>query len=60
MMLENVTEARIQDMTDQELRWLDNAKKAFARSDHAFQSAAPEDECLEAMCKAIDTAKTLH
>lgn len=60
MMLEGVANSRIQAMTQQELRWLDNAKKAFAKSDTAFQSGVPEDDCLEALCKAVDTAKTLH
>jgi len=60
MMLEDVSQERIQAMTPQELRWLDNAKKAFSDSDLAFRSGTPEDECLEALCKAIDTAKTLH
>ena len=47
-------------MTEQELRWFDNAKKAFFASDQAFLSGSPENECFEELCKAIDTAKTLR
>jgi len=37
-MLEGVSEERIQAMTPQELRWLDNLKKAFYESDQSFRS----------------------
>lgn len=59
-MLEGVSEERIHAMTPQELRWLDNLKKAFYESDQSFRSGAPQDQCLEELCKAIDTAKTLQ
>lgn len=52
--------ARILAMTDQEKRWLDNIKKAFADADKSLQSSAPEDGCLESLFKGIDTAKTLR
>lgn len=58
-MLGGVSEQRIQAMAPQEVRWLDNAKKAFFDSDCAFRSGAPEHKCFEGLCKAVDTAKTL-
>jgi hypothetical protein len=60
MILKGLALERIFEMSDQEIRWLDNTKKAFEMSDKAFQSGAPENECIEAMCRSIDTAKTLH
>lgn len=51
---------RVGVMTDLELRWLDNIKKAIHDSDKALLSSAPQDHCLEELCKAIDTAKTLR
>ena len=60
MILEGVTSERVLGMSSQELRWLENTKKAFVASDRAFKSGASEHDCLEALCKSIDTAKTLH
>jgi hypothetical protein len=60
MMLEGVSDKRIQIMVPQELRWLENAKKAFHSSDLAFSQKHPEDDCFPCLCRAIDTAKTLH
>ncbi len=60
MILKGIASERILKMSDQEVRWLENTKKAFEVSDRAFQSGAPENECIEAMCRSIDTAKTLH
>jgi hypothetical protein len=59
-MLEGVTEDRIKHMTANEVRWLDNIKKAFLESDEEFRSGKPEDRCLEELFKAIDTATTLQ
>ncbi len=47
-------------MSPQELRWLDNAKKAFNESDLAFQSEQAKDKCFESICKAVDVCKTLR
>ncbi len=60
MISEGITSKRVLGMSAQELRWFENTKKAFEASDEAFHSGAPENECIEAMCKSIDTAKTLH
>ena len=60
MMLEGVDVERIQAMTSQELRWLDNTKKALYESDVALQSGRAEDACFESLCKAVDVAKTLQ
>lgn len=46
MMLDGVSDKRIQAMSPQERRWLENAKKAFLAIDEAFCSSAPQDECL--------------
>jgi hypothetical protein len=59
-MFDGIDEQRLVAMTDQERRWLDNVKKAFADADKALQSSTPEDGCLEALFKGIDTAKTLR
>ena len=47
-------------MNVDELRWLNNIKKAFYGSDEEFRSGKPEDRCLEDLFKAVDTAKTLQ
>lgn len=59
-MFEGIDEDRYANMTDQELRWFDNIKKAFNHSDEALQSGQAEDRCLEELFKAVDTAKTLR
>ena len=51
---------RVLTMSEQEKRWFDNIKKAFYASDLALQSGDPEDDCLQELLKAIDTAKTLR
>lgn len=58
-MLGEITPERLLAITDQERRWLNNTKKAFLASDEAYVSGTPEDRCMEELCKAIDTAKTL-
>jgi hypothetical protein len=60
MMLANVTPERLLRMSDQELRWLDNIKKAFYQADRAYAEGRPHDGCIPAVCAAIDTAKTLR
>lgn len=59
-MFEGIDEQRYSNMTNQELRWFDNVKKAFYHSDEALQSGHPEDGCLAELFKAVDTAKTLR
>jgi hypothetical protein len=59
-MFEGITEERLLRMTEREKRWLDNIRKAFYESDLALQQGRPEDECLQQICKAVDTAKTLR
>ena len=59
-MLSGVTEERIRSMSDVEIRWFDNLKKAFYFSDYEFSKGFREDRCLEELWKAIDTAKTLE
>jgi len=59
-MFSRISDPRFLNMTEQEKRWLDNIKKAFYVSDLALTSGTPEDVTLEALFKAIDTAKTLR
>src|SRR5262245_31748493 len=59
-MFTGITPARLLNMTEQEQRWLDNLKKAFYESDRAYLEDCPHDECFPALCKAVDTAKTLR
>ena len=59
-MLDGITPKRVMEMSAQEHRWFDNIKKAFCESDRLFQEGRPEDGCLQELCKAIDTAKTLR
>ena len=59
-MFDDISTERILAMTPQELRWLENVKKAFYLSDLAYQSGLPQDDCLSELFKAIDTAKTLR
>src|ERR1700722_7635733 len=59
-MFEGITPDRLLRMTPQEQRWFDNIKKAFYESDCAYAEGHPSDRCLQELCKAIDTAKTLR
>lgn len=53
------SEERMLEMTSQELRWLENIKKAFFESDQALMNRNAE-ESLEPLLRAVDTAKTLR
>lgn len=59
-MFSGITPQRLLRMTPQERRWLDNIKKAFYDSDCDYAEGHPEDRCLQELCIAIDTAKTLR
>ena len=39
---------------------MNNIKKVFFASDESYASRRPEDRCMEELCKATDTAKTLR
>ncbi|HZU35125.1 MAG TPA: hypothetical protein VFA18_04410 [Gemmataceae bacterium] len=58
-MFSGVADERFGHLTPQEERLLDNIKKAFHDSDMHYIRGRRQD-CLEPMCKAIDTAKTLR
>lgn len=58
-MLQGIEIERCAQMTDQEVRLFENVKKAFCESDTLYAAGRPQD-CMEPMCKAIDTAKTLR
>jgi hypothetical protein len=58
-MFSGIAEERFGRLTAQEERWLDNIKKAFRDSDELYRKGQHED-CMEPMCRAIDTAKTLR
>jgi hypothetical protein len=59
-MFTRITEDRLLQMNDREQRWLENTKKAFHDSDQDYRNGQPQDCCLQELCKAIDTAKTLR
>lgn len=59
-MFTDITPERTLAMSEQELRWLDNIKKAFYESDCAYRDGRAADNCLPELCKAVDTAKTLR
>jgi hypothetical protein len=59
-MFADITPDRLLAMTEQELRWFDNVKKAFHESDRAYTEGRAQDHCLPELCKAVDTAKTLR
>lgn len=51
---------RLLAMVPQELRWMDNLKKAFYESDVAFVDGHAADRAFPEICKAIDVAATLR
>src|SRR5258708_5562516 len=59
-MFEGFNYERVAAMSEQERRWLDNIKKALFDGDQAYTAGRPEDHCFDALCKGIDTAKTLR
>ncbi|MBX7104243.1 MAG: hypothetical protein K1X57_09180 [Gemmataceae bacterium] len=59
-MFASVTPDRLLAMSEQELRWLDNLKKAFYESDRAYTDGRAHNHCFPELCKAVDTAKTLR
>jgi len=59
-MFDGIENDRLLAMSDQERRWFDNIKKAFGDADEAILSGKPQDRCMEELCKAVDTAKTLR
>jgi hypothetical protein len=58
-MFSGIPQERFGKLTALEERLLDNVKKAFHDSDELYRGGRPED-CMEPMCRAIDTAKTLR
>lgn len=58
-MFSGIMPGRLLKMSEQELRWFDNVKKAFYESDRAYTEGRAHDICMPELCKAIDTAKTL-
>jgi hypothetical protein len=60
MQIDGYDDQRVVNMTDEAKRWLDNITKSFHDSDRAYEFGHPEDGCVEVLCKAIDTAKTLR
>lgn len=59
-MFDGIDETKVLSMTDQQKRWLDNIKRAIYDSDRAMQNGTAEDQSIEQLFKAIDTAKTLR
>ena len=59
-MFDDITDVRFLAMSEQELRWFDNVKKAFYESDIALRDGRSQDHCFPELCKAVDTAKTLR
>ena len=45
-MFDGIEAERLLAMSEQELRWFENVKKAFAESDQAYTEGRPEDHCL--------------
>lgn len=58
-MFSGIPQERFGHLTAQEERLLDNVKKAFHDSDELYRGGRSQD-CMEPMCKVIDTAKTLR
>jgi hypothetical protein len=56
----DVPRERFENMSSQEVRWLNNTKKAFLASDMAYDSGNREDNALQEFCKAIDSAQNLY
>jgi hypothetical protein len=59
-MFDEIKLERFLTMTDQELRWFHNVKKAFHESDMAYIEGRADDVSVSELCKAVDTAKTLR
>lgn len=59
-MLDGIDGQRLLAMVLQELRWMDNLKKAFHESDIAYTDGTAADNSFPAICKAIDVAATLR
>jgi hypothetical protein len=59
-MFAEITPDRLLAMSEQELRWFDNVKKAFHESDIAYTEGRAQDRCFPELCKAVDTGKTLR
>jgi hypothetical protein len=51
---------RLLAMVPQELRWMDNLKKAFYESDAAFAGGRAVDKAFPEICNAVDVAGTLQ
>lgn len=59
-MFADITPERLLAMSEQEIRWFENLKKAFYESDLAYSGGRAPDGCMPELCKAVDTAKTLR
>ncbi len=51
---------RLLAMKPQELRWMDNLKKAFFESDSAYAGGRAADKAFPEICNAVDVAATLR
>lgn len=60
MLFGDITGERLLAMSEQELRWFDNVKKAFYESDFAYKEGRAADRCMPELCNAVDAAKTLR
>lgn len=59
-MFTSIEPRRVTQMTHLERRWFDNVKKAFADSDHDFETNRMADDCIETLFKGVDAAKILR
>jgi hypothetical protein len=58
--LDRIDGQRLLAMVPQEIRWMDNLKKAFYDSDVAYTDGTAADDAFPEICKAVDVAATLR
>jgi len=59
-MFDEIDGKRLLAMEPQEIRWMQNLKKAFYESDNAFSNGHAADLAFPEICKAVDVAATLQ
>ena len=59
-MLSGIDDNALKNMTPEQLRWLNNIKRAVQQCDKAIVEQNIEDECLASLCRGIETAQKLR
>lgn len=59
-MFSGISQEAVAGMSNEQVRWLNNIKRAVYQCDKGSQSNEVEDECLASLCRGVETAQKLR